>query len=86
MDNTGRGLCNDDYSCSGSGLSFVFLNTGFPIMNTNDSLVLYNVSIHKVSNYFSFPDSFLSLYSNVSTPILSGTGLSVMMCCNSHCL
>ena len=85
MDNTGKRLmCIDDYACSGSGLSFVFLDTGFPMMHTNASLILYNVSIHNVSNFYSFPDSFLSLYSNVSTPILSGTGLSVMICSNSY--
>ncbi len=86
---------SSNFSCSGSGLAFVSIETNFENSNNlscednNHScmyLFIFNVTIHNASNFYSYKNSFLDIYSrwNNSNPIVSGTGLTILLNSNKY--
>ncbi len=80
---------NNNFSCSGSGLAFVFLDitdNNMRLPNNKTYLIFQNINIHNVSNFYSYRDSFLNMYDELrnASPILSGTGLTVLLSTNQY--
>ena len=78
---------NSNFSCSGSGLAFVFLESDLIQSNRNKTFLIFNnVNIQSVSNFYSIKDSLLNFYGQLrnASPILSGTGLTILLCSNQY--
>ena len=80
---------NRNFSCSGSGIAFVFIDTNFSkSSNAKCCMYLYisNVTIQNVSNFYSYKNSLLNTYSQWTndSAIMSGTGLTILLCSNMH--
>ena len=75
-----------NFSCSGSGIVFVFLETSFK--RTKDSIMLFlnNISLNNNKNFYSDESfhSFADMINNGFAPIVSGSGLSLMLCSLNH--
>ena len=73
-------------SCSGSGIVFAYMVSNFTHGMQSVELFLSNILIQNSSNYYPFKDSFTDIFNpwKYTVPILSGTGLSFLICSNMH--
>ena len=73
-----------NYSCSGSGIVFVFSDMKISKIIENTVVLLTYIQLNNNQNFYSFEENHAyTLGTNKHVPILSGTGLTFLLyCCN----
>ena len=75
-----------DFSCSGSGIVFVYMPNNFSVGTEHVMLFLSSVRLYNNSNFYSFKESIADKYTSLvfKAPIVSGAGLTFIFFSNVH--